>query len=81
MDLTSELERLREGAESYYMGGDFRCAETVMKVILENFETEMPESKRRPPTWSSICSPSSTKPLAAPAKKTRSEMTMNVKNE
>ena len=44
MDLTSELERLRESAESYYMGGDFRCAETVMKVILENFETEMPET-------------------------------------
>jgi C_GCAxxG_C_C family probable redox protein len=43
MDMTSELQRLRESAESYYLSGDFRCAETVMKVILENFETEMPE--------------------------------------
>ena len=44
MDLTSELDRLHESAESYYMGGDYRCAETVMKVILENFETGMPET-------------------------------------
>jgi len=44
VDLTSELQRLHERAESLYLSGDFHCAEAVLKVILENFRTELPES-------------------------------------
>jgi len=43
MDVTSELQKMREKAESYYMSRDFGCSETVLKVILENFKTELPE--------------------------------------
>jgi C_GCAxxG_C_C family probable redox protein len=43
MEVTSDLQRMREMAESYYMAGDFYCSETVLKVISENFETELPE--------------------------------------
>jgi C_GCAxxG_C_C family probable redox protein len=44
MDTTSDLQRLREKAESYYMAGDFCCSETVLKVIFEDFDTELPET-------------------------------------
>jgi hypothetical protein len=37
MDFTSDLQRVREKAESYYMAGDFYCPETVLKVISEKF--------------------------------------------
>ena len=43
MDVTSELQKMREKAESYYMAGDFYCSETVLKVICENFATELPD--------------------------------------
>ncbi len=43
MDVTADLQRVREKAEAYYMAGDFYCSETVLKVISENFETELPE--------------------------------------
>ena len=43
MDITSELQKMREKAESYYLAGDFRCSETVLKVIFEHFTTELPE--------------------------------------
>jgi C_GCAxxG_C_C family probable redox protein len=43
MDVMSDLQRMREKAESYYLAGDFHCSETVLKVILENFKTELPE--------------------------------------
>ena len=34
---------MRETAEGYYMAGDFYCSETVLKVICENFATELPD--------------------------------------
>jgi C_GCAxxG_C_C family probable redox protein len=43
MDVTSELQKMREKAESYYMAGDFYCSEAVLKVICEHFATELPE--------------------------------------
>jgi C_GCAxxG_C_C family probable redox protein len=43
MDLTSDLKQFREKAEAYYLAGDFYCSETVLKVISENFETELSE--------------------------------------
>jgi C_GCAxxG_C_C family probable redox protein len=43
MDVMSNLQKMREKAESYYLEGDFGCSETVLKVILENFKTELPE--------------------------------------
>jgi len=43
MDVTTDLQRLREKAENYYMAGDFYCSETVLKVISESFATELPE--------------------------------------
>ena len=43
MDLMSDLQKMREKAESYYLEGDFGCSETVLKLILENFKTELPE--------------------------------------
>ena len=43
MDVMADLQRVREKAEAYYMAGDFYCSETVLKVISENFETELPE--------------------------------------
>lgn len=43
MEVVSDLKKMREKAESYYMAGDFYCSETVLKVIMENFKTEMPE--------------------------------------
>jgi len=43
MDVASELEKMREEAEDYYMAGDFYCSETVLKVISEHFATELPE--------------------------------------
>jgi C_GCAxxG_C_C family probable redox protein len=44
MDVTADLQKLREKAESYYMAGDFCCSETVLKVIFEDFDTELPEN-------------------------------------
>jgi len=43
MDVMKELQRMREMAESYYMAEDFYCSETVLKVISENFNTELPD--------------------------------------
>jgi len=43
MDVTNDLQKMREKAESYYLAGDFYCSETVLKVIMENFATELPE--------------------------------------
>jgi C_GCAxxG_C_C family probable redox protein len=34
---------MRESAENLYLTSDFHCAEVVLKVILENFRTELPE--------------------------------------
>jgi C_GCAxxG_C_C family probable redox protein len=39
----SDLEKMREKAESYYLSGDFYCSEAVLKVILENFSTGLPD--------------------------------------
>jgi C_GCAxxG_C_C family probable redox protein len=44
MDVASELQKMREEAESYYSAGDFHCSETVLKVICEHFETELPDA-------------------------------------
>ncbi|MBP1623560.1 MAG: uncharacterized protein H6Q07_1580 [Acidobacteria bacterium] len=44
MDVASELEKMREEAESYYLAGDFYCSETVLKVISEHFSTELPDN-------------------------------------
>jgi len=41
MDVTLELQKMREEAESYYLAGDFYCSETVLKVISEHFATEL----------------------------------------
>jgi C_GCAxxG_C_C family probable redox protein len=43
MDIRSDLQRVREKAESYYLTNDFRCSEAVLKVIWESFKTELPE--------------------------------------
>jgi C_GCAxxG_C_C family probable redox protein len=43
MDVTNVPEMMRERAESYYLAGDFYCSETVLKVISEYFDTELPE--------------------------------------
>ena len=43
MDEMSDVQKSREKAESYYLEGDFRCSEAVLKVIWENFKTELPE--------------------------------------
>lgn len=43
MDVMGDLQKMRQKAESYYMAGDFYCSETVLKVIFENFETELSE--------------------------------------
>ena len=43
MNLTAELQKMREKAESYYLAGDFYCSETVLKVICEKFATELPD--------------------------------------
>ena len=44
MDTTSDLKGMREKAISYYMASDFKCSETVLKVIHEHFASELPES-------------------------------------
>lgn len=41
--MTSDLQKMREKAENYYLAGDYHCSETVLKVILENFKTGLPE--------------------------------------
>jgi C_GCAxxG_C_C family probable redox protein len=43
MDVTSALQKMRDKAGSYYLAGYFGCSETVLKVIMENFKTELPE--------------------------------------
>jgi hypothetical protein len=43
MDIKSDLQGVREKAESYYMTGDFYFSETVLKMISENFATELPK--------------------------------------
>ena len=43
MVVMSDLQKMREKSESYYLAGDFRCSEAVLKVIWENFKTELPE--------------------------------------
>jgi C_GCAxxG_C_C family probable redox protein len=42
-DIADELKKMHDKAQSYYMAGDFFCSETVLKVISEHFNTEMPE--------------------------------------
>ena len=44
MEVMSDLQKMREKAESYYMAGDFYCSETVLKVICEEFDTELPDN-------------------------------------
>jgi C_GCAxxG_C_C family probable redox protein len=42
MDAETDLKKMREKAEGYYMAGDFYCSETVLKVIHEHFKTGLP---------------------------------------
>jgi C_GCAxxG_C_C family probable redox protein len=32
-----------EKSENYYLANDFRCSEAVLRVIWENFKTDLPE--------------------------------------
>jgi len=43
VDVMSDVQKIREKAEKYYLEGDFGCSETVLKLILENFKNDMPE--------------------------------------
>ena len=43
MDVTSDVQKMREKSGSYYLDNDFRCSESVLKVIWEKFKTELPE--------------------------------------
>ena len=43
MVVRSDLQKMREKSESYYLTGDFRCSEAVLKVIWEKLKTELPE--------------------------------------
>lgn len=43
MDIMNRLQKMREKSKCYYLDNDFRCSESVLKVIWENFKTELPE--------------------------------------
>ena len=43
MDVTSDVQKMREKSKRYYLDNAFRCSEAVLKVLWENFKTELPE--------------------------------------
>jgi C_GCAxxG_C_C family probable redox protein len=43
VEQTSDLQKMGEKSENYYLANDFRCSEAVLRVIWENFKTDLPE--------------------------------------